>query len=833
MENRPHSRRKAASSGSAGIGRIGKVNGGKKVGGQSSRPSAGSDAPSSGGSGSFGSRRREQSFTPNAYSGGGRRTSGNSLTTGELKKLLPVIVVLVVAFFVIRSCGGITDNLGGGGGLDSIDSLTNLFGSSAWTDGISSSPDYSDSGADNTVSASARERYVTPVGGGEDIVTVMVYMCGTDLESKYGMATSDISEMAKATISDKVNIIVETGGCKQWKTGGISNSVNQIYKIESGKMTTLEEDFGKSSMTDPSNLTRFIDYCEKNYAADRYFLILWDHGGGTLSGYGYDEKNPSSSSMTLEKINKALADAKCKFDIIGFDACLMATLETALVCNEYADYMIASEEVEPGTGWYYTPWVNALSKNTSIPTVELAETLIDGYMSSCKGSAVTLSVVDLAELAGTVPEAFTDFARSTTAMIENDYAKVSRARANVRQFSSGSKINQVDLCDLANRLGTSDAKALAEAIRGCVKYNGSTISGANGLSIYFPYESLGNMNSAVSVYNSLGMDEEYVKCIKSFASIESAGQTVASSTLPSSLGGSLGSILELVADGSSSSSASPLSALLGGVLGGSTSSSSSSGLSVGTVLNLLSAFSGRSMPDALSWVDTELVASQAERISERYIDPARITLTEKGDGVVLKLTEDEWSLIQTAELNVFVDDGEGFIDLGLDNVAAFDSDGDMIIDYDGTWLALDGHVAAYYLVSDSDNGDGTYTTVGRIPALLNDQLVNIKVVFDTAHPYGVITGAEPMYDGETDTAAKGDIPIIAGDSVALVADYYGRDGEFESAYTISEAFTVGYGGLRLETCDLLLSDGEGCSVSFRLTDVYGNVYWTPAVEYGY
>ncbi|MBQ6146471.1 MAG: peptidase C11, partial [Clostridia bacterium] len=166
----------------------------------------------------------------------------------------------------------------------------------------------------------------------------MIYMCGTDLESKYGMGTSDLGEMVKATISDKVNVIVETGGCRAWKNNIVSSSVNQIYQVQTGGLRRLESDFGKSYMTDPDNLASFIQYCTKNFPADRNILIFWDHGGGSLSGYGYDEKQGSgfgvsADTMTLPEIDAALKKGGCVFDWIGFDACLMATLETAMVCN--------------------------------------------------------------------------------------------------------------------------------------------------------------------------------------------------------------------------------------------------------------------------------------------------------------------------------------------------------------------------------------------------------------------------------------------------------------------------------------------------------------------
>ena len=105
--------------------------------------------------------------------------------------------------------------------------------------------------------------------------------------------------------------------------------------------------------------------------------------GLVRSGYGYDEKFASSGSMDLSGLDRALKDAGVKFDFIGFDACLMATAETALTLTQYADYLIASEETEPGVGWYYTNWLTAFGKNTSIPTVELGRQIVDSFVDTC------------------------------------------------------------------------------------------------------------------------------------------------------------------------------------------------------------------------------------------------------------------------------------------------------------------------------------------------------------------------------------------------------------------------------------------------------------------
>ena len=855
MENgsRPHSRQKTVGTGSAKVNVGGKVNTG-------SRP-VGSGRPSSGGSGGSRGGRR-------SYSSGGRASGGKL----NLKTILIIAAIIIIGSIVLKSVGG-------SGDPGNINTPT----SNNTENTASSGASYAD--ADYNVSGLAREKYYQPSANGGDSVTVMIYMCGTDLESKYGMATKDLNEMLNAQIASNVNIIVETGGCKKWQNSTVSSSCNQIYRVKTHDLDELEGNFGNDSMTDPDTLAAFIKYCTSNYPAERNMLIFWDHGGGSLSGYGYDEKHSTSASMSLSKINTALKKGGCKFDFIGFDACLMATLETALVCDSYADYMIASEESEPGTGWYYTNWISALSKDTSVSTVELSKKIIDDFVSAStsasRSAKVTLSVTDLSELHSTVPGALSGFASSTNQLLKTaEYTKVSDARAGVRQFAEQSKLNQVDLIDLAERIGTKEAKNLADTLQSCVKYNKTTISRSNGLSIYFPYETVKSVKSAVASYNELGIDSEYTKCIQSFASLETAGQITASASQQSSpiSGDLLGSLLNGLAGGSStsstsvlgsvltglsgsgssgassvigsvigglaggsSSSVSPLGSLFGSLVGGSSSSSASTSpigsllgsftgggasaagnsIDASSVIQLLSAFSGRSMPSEFDWLDTELVAANAQNIASNYINASRITASEKNGKKVLALTDDEWKLIQTLELNVYVESGDGFVDLGLDNVFEWTDDNDLLLEFDGTWLTLDGNVCAYYLVSDTEYDNGKWVTTGRIPAKLNGSFVNLCVVFDDEHPQGAVTGAYPLYENSLGVQAKGDIEINEGDTIQLLCDYYANNGESFSC-TLGSEFKVPAGGMKLEN---LTVDEDNITASYRLTDIYGNYYW--------
>ena len=630
------------------------------------------------------------------------------------------------------STGGGTSDSGGGllGGLGAL--LNTGSSSSGWELG-------SNTGRLNTeVDSQAREKRTQILGKGKDEVTIMVYMCGTDLESRSGMGTSDLQEMLAADFGDNVNLIVFTGGCKKWQNNVVSNSVNQIYQITDGKMKLLKKDAGTASMTNPDTLTEFIKYCNKNFPANRNQLIFWDHGGGSISGYGYDEKNKVSGSMDLAEINQALKKSGVTFDFIGFDACLMATLETALMLSPYADYLIASEETEPGVGWYYTDWLTALGKNTSMSTLEIGKNIVDDFVDTCankcRGQKTTLSVVDLAELEMTVPDELKAFAKSASELIRDDeYKVVSDARYNTREFATSSAIDQVDLVHLANNLGTDEGEELADALLSAVKYNrtSSNMTNAYGLSIYFPYKKASSVDAVVDTYEAIGMDSEYARCIQEFASLEVGGQASAggtSSALPSLLG-------TLFGGGGSTSSSGGLVSNYGG---SDAISDLLGGLVIGQIGNLAGMDKSNTAFFAESGMDTE---AMAEYLAENYFDANALVWETNAEGQrVLQLAEEQWSLVHSLELNMFYDDGEGFIDLGFDNIFEFDEIGRLIGETDRTWLAINGQPVAYYYMDTVDDGTN-YTITGRVPALLNGERVNLILVFDNENPYGYIAGA--------------------------------------------------------------------------------------------
>ena len=706
----------------------------------------------------------------------------------------------------------LSSSMGGSGSSSSAS-----FGGGSTSANTLSGASASTAQVDETVASGARAKRTQILGNQKDTVTILMYMCGTDLESQNGMGTADLKEMANATVGDQVNLIVYTGGCRRWKNNVISNTANQIYQIKNGSLYCLEKDMGTGAMTSPATLTKFIQYGAENFPANRMELILWDHGGGSVSGFGYDEKFSSSGSMNLAGINNALKNAGVTFDFIGFDACLMATVENGIMLEQYADYLIASEETEPGVGWYYTNWLNKLSANTSLPTVQVGKMIADDFVSvcnqQCRGQSTTLSVVDLAELKATVPAELKAFSVGANELIQNqEYAKVSKARSSTREFGQSSQIDQIDLVHFANNLGTSEGKQLAQALQGAVKYNrtGGGISNAYGLSIYFPYRKASKVSQAVSAYQAIGMDEDYARCIQEFASLEVSGQ-VAAGTPVSSYGsfggygsayGSQSSLLSSLMGGGYSggytSSQDSMTDLLGGLFGGGSS---------GGIYDL---FGGRNLT----------AETAAQYIADHHLNAAALVWT--GDRITL--SESQWAEVEDIALNVFVDDGEGYIDLGLDNLFTIDGN-DLVYDFDNTWISIDGQPVAYYYLGTVENGEEEYLISGYIPALLNGQRVKLMLNFDHNQPYGYLAGAELVYtDAEIDVQAKNLIQVGAGDQLQFLCDYYDYEGNYKDSYFLGDPITLGE---EVEIANTPIG-GTRTLATWKLTDIYQQPYWTPS-----
>ena len=514
-----------------------------------------------------------------------------------------------------------------------------------------------------------------------------------------------------------------------------------------------------------------------------------------------------------------------KFDFIGFDACLMATTETALMLGDYGDYMVASEETEPGVGWYYTDWLTALGKNTSMPTTEIGQQIVDSFIEvtakKCPGQKMTLSVIDLAELQNTVPDKLSKFSKSVSSMIsDKKYQQVSQARNQTREFAASTRIDQVDMVHLAENMGTKEGKDLAKAIRSAVKYNRTSVNMANayGLSIYFPYRSSAKyVDSMSKTYQEIGMDSDYMACIRQFASLQVSGQAGSGGTgspYDSLFGDYAGQFSGLDSGGTEDLIGALLTTFLGGDYS-SVSGMSSSGSSF---------LSDR----ALSEEDT------MQYIKDTHFDVTQLGWVKEDGKEKIKLSQDQWEMVTDLELNTFVDTGKGYADLGKDNVYEFDEEGNLIADEGKYWISINKQPVPYYHTDTLDDGTN-YTIAGIVPCLINGELSNLVIVFDNAHESGYVAGIAADYgkEEEIDVVGKTMTELEKGDVIEFVCNFYNYDGSFEDTHIMGTPIEIKESAEELAVSDTEITAGNpdlSTIVTYTFKDLYGAEHWTEALK---
>ncbi|MBQ5787514.1 MAG: peptidase C11 clostripain, partial [Oscillospiraceae bacterium] len=222
------------------------------------------------------------------------------------------------------------------------------------------------------------------VASAEEDWTIFVYLCGADLESENSMATGNMQQMIDANTGPNVRFVVETGGASSWHNGANPDKLDRF--LITGGSSTLVDSQPSASMGKAETLADFLRWGLAAYPASHVGLVLWDHGSGSINGVCFDELN-DDESLYLTDLDKALKSVQGSlpngFDFIGFDACLMSTVETAAILAPYARYMVASEEVEPGTGWDYAAIGRYLDANPSSDGAAAGKAICDSYYDSC------------------------------------------------------------------------------------------------------------------------------------------------------------------------------------------------------------------------------------------------------------------------------------------------------------------------------------------------------------------------------------------------------------------------------------------------------------------
>lgn len=351
----------------------------------------------------------------------------------------------------------------------------------------------------------------------EDTWLVYWYLCGTDLETNYGSASTDLQELLEVKLPANVKVLIQTGGTNQWQNNVVNAGAVERYIYDASGLQRLET-LDDVDMGDMNTLADFIRYGAQMPADHRVF-VFWDHGGGSAAGVCFDER--TNNYLDLNAIRQAFSAThqpsadNPPFEMIGFDACLMATYDTVNTLDGLARFMVGSEEVEPGLGWNYKGWVGALAENPAMGGAKLGQIICDSYYAACSEydleDTVTLSVIDLAQLPElrTAYEAFGLEALKLAAQNpRNFFSNFGRGAVNAENYGGNTRrtgyTNMVDIVDLAKtnkEILPKTSDRLINAVDSAVIYkiNGAYRDRGGGLSSFYSYS--GDEQSLVNYLN--------------------------------------------------------------------------------------------------------------------------------------------------------------------------------------------------------------------------------------------------------------------------------------------------------------------------------------------
>ena len=392
--------------------------------------------------------------------------------------------------------------------------------------------------------------------GSEAKWTVMIYQDADDKVLEQDIFV-DLNEAERIGSSPNVNIVAQLDRYQAGYTGDGNWTGSRRYFVRSDDDlnsigSDLVEDLGEVNMADGKTLVDFATWAIQNYPADKYVLILSDHGMGWPGGWSDDTSSRKSGDTPLENaigdnlylneldqaLDTIITENKLdKFELIGLDACLMGHIEVMDALSPYAKYAVLSQEVEPSLGWAYTAFLSELTDHPEMDGRQLGELIVDTYivddqrivddearanligrsnpMGSLFGNSmipsadqvakqmsqnITLTIIDLAAM----PKLLDSLDDLAVIMQSIDQRNIAQARDYAQSFTNifGKSVppSYIDLGNFAELVAkTSGKRAVAEVVASLqaaleqaviAEKHGPRISGATGISIYFPNSTL-------------------------------------------------------------------------------------------------------------------------------------------------------------------------------------------------------------------------------------------------------------------------------------------------------------------------------------------------------
>ncbi|MER2599068.1 MAG: clostripain-related cysteine peptidase [Caldilineales bacterium] len=533
--------------------------GGGSFGGSSGGFTSGSSGSSSSGSaggGGLGSLLGGSGGSSGGSSGGGLGMPGGG--RGGMRLPLPLLLLIGLCLCLVLGMavagGGLGSLLGGSSGnsgSSSGDAFSGFDQGQSDQSGFDQSASGSDQGGAVAPAAplpTARPDLATGSGStpGQKW-TIMLYQDADDKILEQDIYI-DLNEAELIGSTDRVNVVAQMDRYRGGFSGdGDWTEARRYYITRDNNLSRLGsqlvESLGEVNMSHPQTLVDFVTWAMKNYPADKYVLIMSDHGMGWPGGFSDPATGNDSQSVTRAPLGNALGNHMYlnfiqaalgeiqkqtgldKFEIVGMDACLMGHIEVLSALQPYARYSIVSQETEPALGWAYASFLNDLVRNPDMNGAQLGQAVVRSYidedqrilndqarsewvrspvsarqLTSQLSQNITLTAADLAA----VPALNDSLNNLLYQMQQEDQRNVAKARTYAQSFTSifGNSVPP-SYIDLANFVGlikqASNSQAIDQAADGVLaalsrvivaEKNGAGKPGANGVSIYFPNSQL-------------------------------------------------------------------------------------------------------------------------------------------------------------------------------------------------------------------------------------------------------------------------------------------------------------------------------------------------------
>ena len=593
------------------------------------------------------------------------------------------------------------------------------------------------------------------------------YLCGSDLETNGGFATTDLNEMMEVQLPENMNVVIQTGGANVWQNDLMDPAKIQRWLFSSEGLELIDEQ-ETTNMGDAQTLYDFLYFANENYPADKVAVTFWNHGGGSVSGAAFDEIH-GLDSLTLDEMYAAFNEvwpantADPALELVGFDTCLMATVDVAAVFQNFSKYLVASEEVEPGNGWLYSGWLGELAANPAMEGDDLGIAICNTYYEGCEAvgtqDQTTLSVTDLTKLTPLL-EAYESFGEEMFVAAAQDpgfFAELGRAAAQSENYGGNTReqgyTNMVDLGHLARQTAwmLPSAQSVSDALAECVIYQVGGIyrAEATGLSCYYSYN--GDIND-FNGYAGVGAG-------LAFKHLFAYGLT--------------GEMAE----------------------GGE---------------EYLASLDIQELPEIVTLADMDW-------------DGAPLDVDEEGTSF-LTLGPDAYDILAGIGFQLYYVDeaNDQMLWLGTDNDMTADWDNGIFYDnFRGVWGAIDGHLVYMEL-----SFEGEDYNLYSVPILLGGEPYNLQVAYDfTAEEWSIIGASQGLDD--SGMASKEMRLLEEGDVITTIwkAATYSGDDDFEmyaaEELTVTAGTTFG---------EVPLFDGS-YSMVIEMWDAAGNYAYSDAVTF--